>query len=114
MLSIAKPRACAGEMTLSAAPSSSIAFFDTKQEAVARAKAHPHFMTVRILTPGPKQGTKLVAPKNPSSSSTNIASTATASWRERPNELHQDLNLYWTVPPLPWPSSFLQYARGKT
>ena len=69
-------------------------FFDTKQEALAWAKAHPHFMTVRILTPGPKQGTKLVAPKNPSSSSTNIASTATASWRERPNELHQDLNLY--------------------
>jgi len=89
-------------------------FFDTKQEALAWAKAHPHFMTVRILTPGPKQGTKFVAQKNPSSSSTNIASTATASWRERPNELHQDLNLYWTVPPLPWPSSFLQYARGKT
>src|SRR5438874_8261546 len=57
-------------------------FFDTKQKALAWAKAHPHFMTVRILTPGPKQGAKLVAQKKPSSSSTNIASTATASWRE--------------------------------
>ena len=26
-------------------------FFDTKQKAVAWAKAHPHFMTVRIETP---------------------------------------------------------------
>jgi hypothetical protein len=34
-------------------------FFDTKQKALAWAKAHPHFMMVRILTPSPKQGTKL-------------------------------------------------------
>jgi len=27
-------------------------FFDTKQRALAWAKAHSHFMTVRILTPG--------------------------------------------------------------
>ena len=27
-------------------------FFDTKQQAVAWTRAHPHFMTVRILTPG--------------------------------------------------------------
>jgi hypothetical protein len=26
-------------------------FFDTKQKALAWAKAHPHFMTVRILPP---------------------------------------------------------------
>jgi hypothetical protein len=26
-------------------------FFDTKQKALACAKAHPHFMTVRIVTP---------------------------------------------------------------
>jgi hypothetical protein len=26
-------------------------FFDTKQKALAWAKAHPHFMTVRIVTP---------------------------------------------------------------
>jgi 3D (Asp-Asp-Asp) domain-containing protein len=30
-------------------------FFETKREALAWAKAHPHFMTVRILTPGTKQ-----------------------------------------------------------
>src|SRR5438128_11159070 len=45
-------------------------FFDTKQKALAWAKAHPHFMTVRILTPG----TKVVATKDPRSSSRNIAS----------------------------------------
>jgi len=27
-------------------------FFDTKQEAIAWTRAHPHFITVRILTPG--------------------------------------------------------------
>jgi hypothetical protein len=27
-------------------------FFDTKEKALAWARAHPHFMTVRILTPG--------------------------------------------------------------
>jgi len=30
-------------------------FFDTKEKALAWARAHPHFMTVRILTPGAKQ-----------------------------------------------------------
>ena len=56
-------------------------FFDTKQNALACwAKAHPHFMTVRILTPGTKHATKLVAAKNPRSSPTNIVSSATPSW----------------------------------
>jgi 3D (Asp-Asp-Asp) domain-containing protein len=55
-------------------------FFDTKQKALASARTHPHFMTVRILTPGTKQATKLVAAKNPRSSPTNIASSATTSW----------------------------------
>jgi 3D (Asp-Asp-Asp) domain-containing protein len=54
-------------------------FFDTKQKALAWAKAHPHFMTVRILTPGTNQATKLVAAKNPMSSPTIIASSATTS-----------------------------------
>src|SRR6184192_3552647 len=58
-------------------------FFDTKQKALAWAKAHPHFMTVRILTPGTKQGTKLVATKNPRSSATNVVSSGTTGWRER-------------------------------
>jgi 3D (Asp-Asp-Asp) domain-containing protein len=30
-------------------------FFDTEQEALAWSKAHPHFMTVRILTPDATQ-----------------------------------------------------------
>ena len=64
-------------------------FFDTKQKALAWAKAHPRFMTVRILTPGTKQGTKLVATKNPRSSPTNIASGAMTSWRGRPNDFYQ-------------------------
>ncbi len=48
-------------------------FFDTKQEALAWAKAHPHFMTVRILTPGAKQG-KVATAEDPRSSPPNIAS----------------------------------------
>ena len=48
-------------------------FFNTKQEAVAWAKAHPHFMTVRILTPGAKQG-KVATAEDPRSSPPNIAS----------------------------------------
>jgi hypothetical protein len=31
-------------------------FFDTKQKALAWARAHPHFMMVRILTPGTEPG----------------------------------------------------------
>src|SRR5258708_3820061 len=48
-------------------------FFDTKQKALAWAKAHPHFMTVRILTPGAKQG-KVATAEDPRSSPPNIAS----------------------------------------
>src|SRR5437016_10854923 len=48
-------------------------FFDTKREALAWAKAHPHFMTVRILTPGAKQA-KVASAENPGSSPPNIAS----------------------------------------
>jgi len=54
-------------------------FFATKKKALAWAKAHPHFMTGRILTPG----NELVATKNPSSSSGSIASGAKTSWSER-------------------------------
>jgi len=55
-------------------------FFDTKTKALAWAKAHPQFMTVGILTPGNKQGTKLVATKNPKSSARNTVSSAKTSW----------------------------------
>src|SRR6266571_5870440 len=48
-------------------------FFDTKREALAWAKAHPHFMTVRILTPGAKQA-KVASAEDPGSSPPNIAS----------------------------------------
>jgi len=48
-------------------------FFDTKRKALAWAKAHPHFMTVRILTPGAKQA-KVASTEDPGSSPPNIAS----------------------------------------
>ena len=54
-------------------------FFDTKQKALAWAKMHPHFMRVRILTPG----SKVVATTNPKSSSRNIASNAKTSLARR-------------------------------
>jgi len=54
-------------------------FFDTKQKALAWAKTHPHFMTVRIATSSTKQGTKVVATKGPRASPTNIASSAKTS-----------------------------------
>jgi hypothetical protein len=59
-------------------------FFDTKRKALAWAKAHPHFMTVRILTPGDKHGTKLTATKNPRSSPGTVVSSAKTSWPGRP------------------------------
>lgn len=40
-------------------------FFYTKQKAIAWAKAHPRFMTLRILAPGTEKGTDLVDAKNP-------------------------------------------------
>src|SRR5262249_27107710 len=43
-------------------------FFETKQKALAWAEEHPHSMTVRIVTPGTKQETKLVVTKDPGSS----------------------------------------------
>jgi hypothetical protein len=55
-------------------------FFETKEKALAWAKAHPHFMTVRIVTPSTKQGTKLVATKDPRLSPRNIASSSKTSW----------------------------------
>ena len=64
-------------------------FFYTKQKALAWAKAHPHFMTVRILSPGTKKGTNLVATKNPMSPPRNIASSATTSWRAWPKDFYQ-------------------------
>jgi 3D (Asp-Asp-Asp) domain-containing protein len=64
-------------------------FFFTKQKALAWAKAHPHFMTVRILTPGSNQGTKVVARNNPSSVPTNIASSTATSRGERPQDFYQ-------------------------
>lgn len=42
-------------------------FFDTKQEALTWAKAHPRFMTVRILPPGAKQG-EVATAEDPGSS----------------------------------------------
>jgi len=58
-------------------------FFDTKQKALAWAKAHPHFMTVRIQTPGTHQSTELADTQSSGWSLTNIASAGTASWRDQ-------------------------------
>src|SRR5947207_1600280 len=53
-------------------------FFDTKQRALAWAKAHPHFMTVRILTPGAKQG-EVATAEDPGSSRGRILPATVAS-----------------------------------
>jgi 3D (Asp-Asp-Asp) domain-containing protein len=63
-------------------------FFDTKQKALAWAKAHPHFMMVQILTPDTRERTKLAA-TNPSSLPTNVASSAMTSWRGRANDFYR-------------------------
>src|SRR5437870_12332183 len=89
-------------------------FFDTKQKALAWAKAHSHFMTVQILTPGTKRGTKLLATKNPRSPPANIASSATTSSEGRPNDFQPVLNAHWTVPALLSLNLFLEYARRRT
>ena len=49
-------------------------FFDTKQEALAWSKAHPHFMTVQIQTPDAKHGIKVATAETPGSSLPNIVS----------------------------------------
>jgi hypothetical protein len=46
-------------------------FFDTKQEALAWSKVHPHFMTVRILAPDATPSK--VGPRENSGSRPNIA-----------------------------------------
>jgi hypothetical protein len=46
-------------------------------------------MTVRVLTPGTKQGTQIVATKNPQRSPTNIASNVATSSRERLLDFYQ-------------------------
>jgi len=62
-------------------------FFDTKQKALAWAKAHPPFMTVRILTPGTEEGTKVVDLKSPGPSPADIAGSATTSLEPTAREL---------------------------
>jgi 3D (Asp-Asp-Asp) domain-containing protein len=49
-------------------------FFDTKREALAWTKAHPHFMIVQIQTPHPKRGINLATAEAPGSPPRNIAS----------------------------------------
>jgi len=89
-------------------------FFDTKQKALAWTKAHPHFMTVRILTPGTEKRSKLVATKNPRSSPTNVASTATTSWSGRANDFNQGLKSSLDVAAFAVTRVILQYARRRT
>jgi len=60
-------------------------FFYTRQKALAWVKAHPPFMVVQVLTPEINEGTNFVVAKNPRSSPTNIANSATTSWARRSN-----------------------------
>jgi 3D (Asp-Asp-Asp) domain-containing protein len=89
-------------------------FFDTKQKAIAWAKVHPHFMTVRILTPDSNEGAKLGVSKDPRSSFTIIANSAKADWEGRSNDFYRRLNTDWTAPTFPSPNLFLQYAKRRT
>ena len=54
-------------------------FFNTKQKALAWARAHPRFMRVQILTPGTSQSTELAAAGNPTPPPTNITGNVTTS-----------------------------------
>ena len=54
-------------------------FFNTKQKALAWARAHPRFMRVQILTPGTSQSTELAAAENPTPPPTNITGNVTTS-----------------------------------
>jgi uncharacterized membrane protein len=47
-------------------------FFDTKQEALAWSKAHPHFMTVQIQTPDAEHGIKVATAETSGSSPPNV------------------------------------------
>jgi hypothetical protein len=48
-------------------------FFDTQQKAIAWAKVHPYFITVRILTPDSNEGAKLGVSKDRRSQSLLVA-----------------------------------------
>ena len=48
-------------------------FFDTQQKAIAWAKVHPYFITVRILTPDSNEGAKLGVSKDRRSRSLLVA-----------------------------------------
>ena len=89
-------------------------FFATKQKALAWAKAHPHFMMVRILTPDSKQDSKCAATKHPGSPLPNVASGATTTSEGRPNDVQLGLNPPRAVQTSPLPNSFLQFARRRT
>jgi hypothetical protein len=89
-------------------------FFVTKQEALAWVKAHPHFMTVRILTPETKPDGKYAATKNPWSPPPNVASSATRASEGRPNDVHLLVNPHGIVQRSPLPNLFSQYARRRT
>jgi hypothetical protein len=89
-------------------------FFDRKEKALAWAKVHPHFMTVRILTPGIMQHTNPVTTTNPGSSLTDIANGATPLWRGQPNDFAQGLSVHGKMPTFASPNTFSQYARRRT
>jgi hypothetical protein len=88
-------------------------FFATKQKAFAWAKAHPHFMMVRILTPDSKQDSKYATTKHPGSPLPTVASSTTTASEGRPNHVQLGLYPQRTVQTSSLPNSFLQFARRR-
>jgi hypothetical protein len=88
-------------------------FFATKQKALAWAKAHPHFMMVRILTPDSRQDSKYATMKHPGSPLPTVASSATAASERRPNQVQLGLYPDGTVQTSSLPNSSLQFARRR-
>jgi 3D (Asp-Asp-Asp) domain-containing protein len=66
-------------------------FFHTKREALAWAKAHPHFMMVRIRAPDTQEADELEATKDPRSPTTNIARSTATSIGEWPQDFYHHL-----------------------
>jgi hypothetical protein len=90
-------RGCADEMQLSARPLSLIVFFATEQRALARAKAHPHFMVVRILTPDAKRANKYQATKHPGPKLADIPNNATTVSERWCNDAYLVVNAHGIV-----------------
>jgi len=88
-------------------------FFPTKQMALSWAKAHPHFMMVRIFTPDTRRGSEYAATKNPWPPSNFVTGSATAASERRPNDVQLSLNPHRAVQTSPLPNLFPQFVRRR-